>query len=171
MTNLNPGALSSESVVVRQLREDDLAAIVRIDRASIGRARPLYYETKVKRILTEGKLQTSLVAEVDGLPVGFVLTTLNYGEFGQTEPAAVIDSIGVMPAFRGRRVGDALVKQLETNMRASAWSASRPRSAGISASCSRSSRTAASIPRHASVCSSGSPDLAGAARSAPGLYT
>lgn len=118
MTDINPGELATDSVVVRQLREDDLPAIVRIDRESIGRARPLYYEAKVQRILNEGKLQTSLIAELDGHPVGFVLTTLNYGEFGQTEPAAVIDSIGVMPAFRGRRVGDALLRQLEMNMRA-----------------------------------------------------
>ena len=40
-----------------------------------------------------------------------------YGEFGVPEPFATIDTIGVDPDFGGRKVGSALLDQLETNMR------------------------------------------------------
>ena len=118
MTDVNPGELPTDSIVVRHLREDDLAVIVRIDRDIIGRPRPEYYQGKLQRVLHEGKLQTSLVAELDDHAVGFVLATLHYGEFGQTEPSAVIDSLGVDPGYRKQYVGEALMRQLEMNLRA-----------------------------------------------------
>lgn len=118
MEELDPGALPTDSIVVRNLCADDLDAIVHVDRASIGRARREYYEAKVRRVLEDGKMTTSLVALVDDRVVGFVLAVLHYGEFGQVEPTAVIDSIGVDPRFRGRSVGEALMRQLEMNLRA-----------------------------------------------------
>lgn len=118
MTDIEPGELPTDAVLVRDLREDDLNAIVRIDREAIGRPRPEYYRGKLARVLHEGKLQTSLVAELDDHPVGFVLATLHCGEFGQTEPSAVIDSLGVDPAYRHKSVGEALMRQLEMNLRA-----------------------------------------------------
>lgn len=113
-----PGELPTDDVLVRQLREGDLAAIVRVDKKAMGRPREEYYQAKLGRVLNDGKLQTSLVAEIDGIVVGFVLAALHYGEYGQAEPVAVIDSIGVEPAFRGKHIGDALMRQLEMNLRA-----------------------------------------------------
>lgn len=112
------GALPTDSVAVRTLAPNDLAAIVRVDAASMGRRRDEYYASKVKAALGEGRLQTSLVAEVDGNVVGFCLAKVFYGEFGQAEPTAVIDSVGVMPSHRGRHVGAALLRQLVMNLRA-----------------------------------------------------
>lgn len=118
MEELDPGALPTDSIVVRNLSAGDLDAIVRVDHELIGRPRREYYEAKVRRTLEGGKMATSLVALVDDQVVGFVLTTLHYGEFGQVEPSAVIDSIGVDPRFRGKSVGDALMRQLVMNLRA-----------------------------------------------------
>ena len=118
MEDLSPGELPTDSIVVRNLEATDLDALVRIDRESFSRPRREYYEIKVKSALEDAKLQTSLVALVDGHVVGFVLAHLHYGEFGQVEAAAVIDSIGVDPRFRGKNVGEALMRQLEMNLRA-----------------------------------------------------
>lgn len=112
------GSLPTDAVTVRDLRESDLAAIVKIDRASTGRPRAEYYESKVKAAVGEKKLRTSLVAELDGNVVGFLLARVWYGEFGHAEPAAVIDSVGVDPKFRGQHVGAALMRQLQMNLRA-----------------------------------------------------
>jgi ribosomal protein S18 acetylase RimI-like enzyme len=110
------GTLPTDAVTVRDLRAEDVGAIVRIDRASTGRARREYYEAKVTTSLAEAKLKTSLVALLDGHVVGFLLARVYYGEFGHAEPVAVIDSVGVDPAFRKRHVGQALLRQLLMNL-------------------------------------------------------
>lgn len=110
------GTLATDAVPVRDLREDDLAAIVKIDRASTGRSRHEYYAAKVRTALHEPGVRTSLVAEQDGHAVGFLLARVYYGEFGHAEPVAVIDSVGVDPAFRRRHVGQALLRQLQLNL-------------------------------------------------------
>jgi len=116
--DLEDGVLPTDAVTVRELRAADIAAIVRIDRASTGRARQEYYDAKVRAVLTEPKLRTSLVAELDGHVVGFLLARVHYGEFGRAEPVAVIDSLGVDPSYRKRHVGHALMRQLTMNLSA-----------------------------------------------------
>jgi len=111
-----PGHLPTDDVLVRTLTEGDLEPVVRVDSASMGRPRREYYAAKLRTALTEGKLQTSLVAELDDHVVGFVLAKVYYGEFGQAEPVAVVDSMGVDPAYRKRHVGQALLRQLLLNL-------------------------------------------------------
>jgi len=106
-----------EGIVVRELREDDLERIVRIDAVVSGRTRHAYFRRKLEEAVRESGIRISLAAEIDGLPVGFVLGRLYYGEFGLPEPVAIVDSIGVNPEFKGRRVGAALMAQLETNLK------------------------------------------------------
>ena len=117
-TDRDDGTLPTDAVIVRDLREGDLAALVKIDRASTGRSRREYYESKIRTAIAEQKLRTSLVAEIDGHVVGFLLARVYYGEFGHAEPVAMIDSIGVDPAFRGRNAGQALIRQLLMNLHA-----------------------------------------------------
>lgn len=113
-----PGELPTDDICVRQITPGDLERITRIDEQAMGRSRQAYYAAKLDRALNESQLVVSLAAEVDGHVVGFVLAQLHYGEFGQTEPTAVIDSIGVDPRFRGKHVGQALMRQLLMNLRA-----------------------------------------------------
>jgi ribosomal protein S18 acetylase RimI-like enzyme len=113
------GVLPTDSVPVRALRDDDLAVVVKIDTASMGRPREEYYRAKFREATSSGSgPRTSLVAEVDGHPVGFLHAKVYFGEFGQAEPVAVIDSIGVDPRFRSRHVGQALLRQLLINLQA-----------------------------------------------------
>jgi ribosomal protein S18 acetylase RimI-like enzyme len=116
-TPLEPGLLETDAIAVRALRDDDLGAIVKIDAASMGRPREEYYRAKFREAHEEAAgPRTSLVAEVDGHPVGFLLAKVYYGEFGQAEPVAVIDSVGVDPRFRKQHIGQALLRQLLMNL-------------------------------------------------------
>lgn len=110
------GTLPTDAVTVRELRQGDLASIVKIDKASTGRARHEYYEAKLKAAIADAKLRTSVVAELDGHMVGFLLSRVFYGEFGHAEPVAVIDSVGVDPKFRKQHVGQAMLRQLLMNL-------------------------------------------------------
>lgn len=111
-----PGALETDAIPVRTLRESDLNAVVAIDAASSGRRRPRYFELMLERAVKHAALQVSLVAEMDGRVVGFLLATLYYGEFGVAEPTCSLEAIGVDPRYRGRHVGRALMRQLRLNL-------------------------------------------------------
>ena len=115
---LAPGELETDAIQVRVLTMEDHAAIVRIDEQAMRRCREAYYETKIRASLETGTLHASLVAEVDDHVVGFVIARLYYGEFGHSEPVAVIDSVGVDFEYRRRKVGQALMRQLLMNLRA-----------------------------------------------------
>jgi len=109
-------ALSRDRVPVRSMKEDDLAAAVRIDRKLTGRDRSAYYAAKLREMLTESGIRVSLVAEEDGFVVGFVMARVDFGEFGKVDKAAVLDTIGVHPGFAGTGVGHALLSQLFLNL-------------------------------------------------------
>lgn len=111
-------ALERDRLPCRSLRPDDLAALVAIDRRITGRDRGPYYRRKMSEALEESGVRVSLVAEADGRVVGFVMARVDLGEFGQTEPEAVIDTIAVDPAYGHRKVGTALVSQLLANLAA-----------------------------------------------------
>ena len=118
-TPLEPGLLETDRIAVRGLRDDDLSAIVKIDASSMGRPREEYYRAKFREATEEsGGPRTSLVAEVDGHAVGFLLAKVYFGEFGQAEPVAVIDSVGVDPRYRKQHIGQALLRQLLMNLQA-----------------------------------------------------
>ncbi len=108
--------LARDRFLVRSLREDDLAAIVRIDSKLTGRERAPYYQTKFQEMLVETGIRVSLVAEDFNVVAGFIMARLDYGEFGKADQAAVIDTIGVHPAYTGSGLGRALLSQLLVNL-------------------------------------------------------
>ena len=110
------GPLARDRIPVRSLKQDDLRALVAIDRRITGRDRQEYFERKLADALTESDVRVSLVAELDGVPVGFIMARVDLGEFGRVETTAVIDTIGVDPDYRNRGVGHALVSQLLANL-------------------------------------------------------
>lgn len=109
-------ALSRDRVPVRSLREDDLSAIIRIDRKLTGNDRTPYYEHKLVEVMRESGVRVSLVAELDDRPVGYIMARVDFGEFGHTEPAAVIDTIGVDPGHARHGIARALLSQLLANL-------------------------------------------------------
>jgi len=108
--------LARDQVRVRSLAEGDLAAIVRIDRKLTGVERSAYYAAKLREMLTESGIRVSLVSGDGDIVTGFVMARVDFGEFGKLERAAVIDTIGVHPAYGGSGVGHALLSQLLLNL-------------------------------------------------------
>lgn len=111
-----PGTLEVDQVEVRTLKNTDLEWVVRIDAQHGGRPRPKYYELKLAEAARDTAMRVSLAAFVSGEPAGFLMARLYYGEFGHPEPVAILDSIGVSPAFAGKHVARALMRQLEMNL-------------------------------------------------------
>ncbi|HEU4383674.1 MAG TPA: GNAT family N-acetyltransferase [Anaeromyxobacteraceae bacterium] len=105
-----------EDLPVRSMDERDAQAIVRLDRRITGRDRAAYYRRKIAETLRHAGVRVSLVAEVDGAFAGFLMARVDYGDFGRTEPTAVLDTVGVHPDFARRHVGRALVEQLVLNL-------------------------------------------------------
>jgi len=110
------GELSRDRIPVRSMTEDDLPVLIDIDRRTTGHDRTPYYERKVAEAMHETGVRVSLVAEIDGRPVGFIMARVDFGEFGRTEPEAVMDTIGVDPDCGGKGVGHALISQLLGNL-------------------------------------------------------
>ena len=109
-------ALSRDRVPVRSMTSTDLDAIIRIDRKLSGADRRSYFARKQEEVLHQSGIRLSLVAELDGLPVGFIMARVDFGEFGHTEAQAVMDTFGVDPGFQGHGVGKAMMAQLMANL-------------------------------------------------------
>ncbi len=109
-------ALSHDRVPVRSMSDKDLARIVSIDTANTGQNRSDYYARKQHENLHQSGVQVSLVGELDGLPVGFIMARVDFGEFGRTGAEAVMDTISVDPGFQGQRIGHVLMAKLMANL-------------------------------------------------------
>ncbi len=108
--------LQHDAVIVRNLRPRDLEAVIDLDARVTGRRRAEYFKVKLAQALADTGVQVSLAAELDGAFAGFLLSRVYYGEFGEAEQTAVLDTIGVHPRCRGRGVGAALLRQLRQNL-------------------------------------------------------
>jgi ribosomal protein S18 acetylase RimI-like enzyme len=108
--------LEQERVLVRNLRPRDLEAVIALDAKITGRRREEYFKVKLAEALADTGIRISLAAEVDGAFAGCLLARVYYGEFGATERVAVLDTLGVHPAFSGKGVGRALLRQLRANL-------------------------------------------------------
>lgn len=116
----DPGASEPQpaQVSIRTLQLTDLDALVRIDARIVGHPRAAYLARLVDDALHESAIRVSMVAEQDGRLIGFVMAKVDFGDFGQAEPAAALDTIAVDPGSSRSGVGQALVTQLLGNLRA-----------------------------------------------------
>ena len=89
---------------IRPVDELDIGGIVRIDERITGVYRPEVWEQRVMYYLRRDP-DASMVAEVDGQVVGFMLGEVRTGEFGLEEPGGWIERFGIHPDFRGRDLG------------------------------------------------------------------
>ncbi len=106
-----------DAIRIRGLKPEDLDAVIAIDARLVGRRRDEFFRIQLAENLAATGLRVSLAAELEELFVGFLLARVFYGEFGRTEPAAVLETLGVHPDFQGRGVGTALIAQLRRNLR------------------------------------------------------
>jgi N-acetylglutamate synthase-like GNAT family acetyltransferase len=108
--------LARDKADVRTMARGDLADIVRIDRHITGHDRHAYIEHKLDEAMVESGIRVSLTARIDGIVAGYLMASADLGDFGRTEPVAVIDTIGVDPDYAHRGVGHALLSQLFVNL-------------------------------------------------------
>jgi ribosomal protein S18 acetylase RimI-like enzyme len=108
---------SLENVKIRDLKTEDLDAIVRIDEKVLGESRKDYWERKLK-LMNDKSSQISLAAEVEGEVVGFILGDVSGWEFGVPETIGWMDTIGVDPAYQKKGVATALAHELIKNLKA-----------------------------------------------------
>jgi len=101
---------------VRAMRPEDLPQIVRIDREITGRDRKAYIAGKLDEAMDDSAIRVSLAARVDDAIVGYLMARADLGDFGRTEPVAVLDTIGVDPNYGHRGIGHALMSQLFVNL-------------------------------------------------------
>ncbi len=101
---------------VRAMTPADLREIVRIDRGITGRDRTSYISGRLNEAMDDSAIRVSLAAKIDGAIVGFLMARADLGDFGRTEPVAVIDTLGVEPGYGRRGVGHALIAQLFANL-------------------------------------------------------
>jgi ribosomal protein S18 acetylase RimI-like enzyme len=111
-------ALARDHADVRTLQAEDLPDIVRIDRRTSGQQREEYVKLLVNEALNDSAVRVSLTARVDGIVAGFVAASTDFGDFGRTEPVAVLDTIGVDPDYAHHGIGHALLSQLFVNLQA-----------------------------------------------------
>lgn len=108
--------LARDRCEVRAMTPADLQDAVRIDRAITSRDRAAAIARKLAEAMQETGVRVSLAALLDDTVVGFLMARADLGDFGRTEPAAVLDTIGVDPGYTHRGVGGALLSQLFLNL-------------------------------------------------------
>jgi predicted N-acetyltransferase YhbS len=100
-----------ENVKIRPLKKADLEIIVEIDRRVLGDKRTDYWVRKLER-MDDKSSQVSLVAEVEGNVVGFILGDVSGWEFGVPDTIGWIDTIGVDPIYQKKGLATALAQEL-----------------------------------------------------------
>jgi predicted N-acetyltransferase YhbS len=108
--------LVRDTADVRSMAAADLDAIARIDRGITGRDRRGYLAARLAEAMHDSAVRVSLVAVRDGALVGYLMARADFGDFGRTEPVAVIDTLGVDPEYARRGIGRALLSQLFANL-------------------------------------------------------
>jgi ribosomal protein S18 acetylase RimI-like enzyme len=103
--------VSEPTILIQSLSELHLDDIVRIVEKTRHSYQPDLWEDRVTYYLRRDP-EGSVVAEVDGRVVGFMLGDVRAGEFGIEEPSGWIEVIGVDPEFAGRGVGRALAEAM-----------------------------------------------------------
>ena len=112
--DLDPEARDAFDVVI--LQESDIEGVARVDRGHTGRDRRGYLCRTLREALADSAVRVSLAARVDGAVAGYLMARVDYGDFGRSEPVAVIDTVGVDPRRLHLGIGRALLSQLFMNL-------------------------------------------------------
>jgi predicted N-acetyltransferase YhbS len=100
-----------ENVKIRQLKKEDQGAIVEIDERVLGENREQYWVRKLESMNSRSS-QVSLVAEVEGRVVGFILGDVSGWEFGVPETIGWIDTLGIDPTYQKKGLATSLANEM-----------------------------------------------------------
>jgi ribosomal protein S18 acetylase RimI-like enzyme len=104
-----------DGVKIRVLNENDLDAVVTIDKKVLGKERRAFWKRKIA--YTDVYPRPALVAESDGKVVGFIMGYVSGWEFGVPDTIGWIDTLGVDPNYQRRGIGTALFNALIENFK------------------------------------------------------
>jgi predicted N-acetyltransferase YhbS len=107
--------MSIPEPIIRIMKKEDLERIIEIDNLVLGERRPDYWERKVEMSGKKSPLP-SLVAEIEGKVVGFIIGEASGWEYGVPENIGWIDTIGVDPVYQ-KGIGGLLMKELLNYMK------------------------------------------------------
>ena len=99
-----------ENVKIRGLSDNDLDAVVGIDKKIFGRERRAFWKRKIA--YSDIYPRPALVAEVDNKVVGFILGFVSGWEFGVPDSVGWIDTLGVDPAYQRHGIAKLLFNEL-----------------------------------------------------------
>jgi predicted N-acetyltransferase YhbS len=102
---------------IRPLKKKDIETIVEIDEKVLGENRRDYWERKFS-LMNDKATKISLVAEVEGKVVGFILGDVSGWEFGVPDTIGWIDTIGIDPVYQKRGLATALANEVIKNLKA-----------------------------------------------------
>ena len=105
-----------DKLTVRHLTKDDLDSIVEIDTKVLGEARREYWVTKIIKEADTRPSDASLVSEIDGKVVGFILGEVSGWEFKVPNNIGWIDTIGIDPDYQNRGIAKVLAVGLIENL-------------------------------------------------------
>ena len=95
-------------ILIRKMREDDADEVSRIDAAITMAPSRLNFKPIVAEAARKDS-NASLIAEIRGKVVGFMISIITAGIFG-TEKVAWISMFGVDPKYMGQEIGKSLAK-------------------------------------------------------------
>ena len=110
------GDKNANSPVIRTMVSSDLDKIVEIDIKVLGKQRPEYWKMKLGSVEKRSQV-FSLVAELDGKVVGFIIGDVSSFEYGMPENTGWIDTIGVNPEYQRRGIAKILFKEMANNLK------------------------------------------------------
>ena len=98
------------NLIIRRLELRDADDISRIQESITKKLGAINYQKIVKEEAAKED-RVSLVAELDGKVVGFMITYILYGAFG-LEKSAWIGFFGVDPKYMGQGIGQSMAKEV-----------------------------------------------------------
>ena len=106
----------SSSLTIRDMVPSDLDQIVDIDIKVLGKPRPEYWEMKIDLVQNRSQI-SSLVAELGGKVVGFIIGGASRWEYGVPENIGWIDTIGVDPEYQRKGIARILFTEMANNLK------------------------------------------------------
>lgn len=104
-----------ETLLIRPIRSTDFEQIAEIDKKILGYGRTEYW--KLKAELSKRSPVASLVAEMNGKIVGFIIGSISRREYGVSEDVGWIDTIGVDPDYQRRGIGQMLFNEMVDHLK------------------------------------------------------
>jgi len=107
---------TSSSPVIRTIVPSDLDRVVEIDIKVLGKPRLEYWEMKLELVGKRSQI-SSLVAELDGKVIGFIIGGASRWEYGVPENIGWIDTIGVDPDYQRKGIAKILFMEMTNNLK------------------------------------------------------